>query len=302
MGPSFYCVGAPKTATTSLYRVLVDSGLVFPTKLKEPHYLNYQGHREFILGENQGLGVMDRWVANEEQYLEMFKVEKNGPLKADFSTHYLKDIKKFKKNGLALFGEAFLKTPIIVVLRHPVDRAFSHYAMKIRDGVETLSFSEAIQPEVIEKRMNSGYLPTFDYIGFSRYADSINFLKEHFENILILDQLEIKKDFDGILKKLSQFLKLDIKPVESVPVLNKSGQPKKEGLSGLIYSLVFQDNWVKRLLPDGIKNKMASSIKQKTFSLVMDKLQITDDEYKMASNILQDEIMFYKKISQYNIQ
>lgn len=296
MNPSFYCVGAPKTATTSLFRVFVNSGSVMDSAMKEPHYLTYKGKRDFIMGAGQTPKIMDTWSDNLESYLGLYQNGEEGQLTADFSTHYLKDIELFKKNGIDIFGAKFVKIPIIVILRDPVDRAFSHYSMKVRDGGENLSFLDAIQPEKVLERLQEGYIPSFDYIGFSKYEASVKYLTANFTHVLILDHAMIKQEFSRVIEKLNSFLGLDMELKTSPPVLNRSGRPKTTGYARYINKLVFHENWIKTLLPDSLKNKIATFVKAKAFKLAMDPMKMTLKERDAATLMLQSEITFYNDL------
>lgn len=296
MNPSFYCIGAPKTATTSLFSVFVNSGSVMDSAMKEPHYLTYKGKRDFIMGAGQAPKIMDTWSGNLEAYLGLYQNSEEGQLTADFSTHYLKDIQLFKKNGVDIFGTKFVESPIIVILRHPVDRAFSHYAMKVRDGGENLSFLEAIQPEKVQERLQKGFIPSFDYIGFSRYEASVKYLKANFSHVLILDHVMIKQEFSRVIEELNSFLGLDMELKTSPPVLNRSGRPKTTGYARYINKLVFNENVIKTLLPDSLKNKIATFVKAKAFKLAMDPMKITPNEREAATRMLQSEIAFYNEL------
>jgi|LGOV01.1.fsa_nt_gb hypothetical protein len=65
------------------------------------------------------------------------------------------------------------QTKFIFILRHPVDRAFSHYLMTCRRGLERLSFEEAIARE--DERIGQDYLFNMHYIYLQRglYCDHI---------------------------------------------------------------------------------------------------------------------------------
>lgn len=296
MKPSFFCIGAPKTGTTSLFSVLLGNGGLFDSKLKEPSFLTYQGKRDFILKDGEGFGVMDTWAETESEYQNLFIPDVQGQLTADFSTHSLKEIETFTKNGIKLYGEEFINSPILVILREPISRAFSHYAMKVRDGGEQLSFSEAIDVRMVKDRLNKGYLPTFDYLGFSRYKAAITFLKRNFSKVLIIDYKEFRNDFNGVLAQINTFVgiqgDIDVIP----PIYNRSGAPKKGLVSSILHKMVYQDNWIKKMIPNAIKTKLANRVKEKTYQLTMNPLKISESEHQLAFAQLKDEITFYEDL------
>lgn len=70
---------------------------------------------------------------------------------------------------------------IVVILRNPVERAYSHWKMSRRSGVEPLTFSEAIIAEEGRLANASGSeLRNFSYLSRSRYAQQIRRCHEIF--------------------------------------------------------------------------------------------------------------------------
>jgi len=91
---------------------------------------------------------------------------------------------------------------LIAILRNPVERAFSHYVMMKNEGVESLSFSEAIRLEGL--RISS-------YIDRGYYAKQIKRLLLFFptNQMLFLKSEELINNHQSTLQKVFKFL--DIK-------------------------------------------------------------------------------------------
>ena len=111
------------------------------------------------------------------------------------------------------------KMKIILILRNPIRRAFSHWQMSKKSGHEKHSFYEAITQETLRARSR---LPRQSiknsYIDRGLYVEQIRKIKRFFPNeqILFIKSEDLKEDTEATLTELAQFL--DVKPF---PKLNK---------------------------------------------------------------------------------
>ena len=131
----FIGVGAQKSGTSWIYACLYEHPEIC-APIKEIHYFSRE--RNFKKGI--------------EWYKNIFNTCKKGQLKGEFSTTYLYDGKtpdRIKKE--------FPNTKIIISLRNPVDRAFSHYRNEIKGGhiPKNTTFEEAMKNDksIVEQGM-----------------------------------------------------------------------------------------------------------------------------------------------------
>jgi sulfotransferase family protein len=100
----------------------------------------------------------------------------------------------------------------ILVLRNPVERAFSAWNMETKRGVEKLPFSEAVDKEA--KRCREA-LPlqhrVYSYIDRGFYAHQVRRLFNIFggENCLVLLNEELRSDHKTTLRRVFDFLGVD---------------------------------------------------------------------------------------------
>jgi hypothetical protein len=140
--PDFLIIGAQKAGTTSLASYLTAHPQVVAPKRKEIHFFDLNFHLDSDLDSTKDV----------DWYRSHFPIGRRARLKAllrgkrllsgDATPYYL-------LHPLAAL-RAFMVVPaarIIIMLRDPVDRAYSHYHHEIRLGEESLSFEEAIAAE-----------------------------------------------------------------------------------------------------------------------------------------------------------
>jgi hypothetical protein len=127
----------------------------------------------------------------------------------------------FHPHAPARAGEVLGDARIIVILRDPVERAHSHHAERRANGVEPLTFEEALAAEADrlageQERLEED--PSYrsfahehqSYVAQGRYADSVARWRKHFppEQLLILCSEELFADPEGQLRRVHAFLGL----------------------------------------------------------------------------------------------
>ena len=131
MKVDFFIVGAPKAGTTSLYHYLNEHPQVEMSLQKEPDYFSEAAIQE------QGIYYGKNRIDTEEKYNTLFNTQKKDVIFGEGSVSYLfyptvaQDIKAY--NSMA---------KIIIMLRNPIDRAFSHYLMDFRLGLLSDRFKD----------------------------------------------------------------------------------------------------------------------------------------------------------------
>jgi hypothetical protein len=131
--PDYIIAGAQKAGTTSLWAYLQEHPQVVPAMAKETSFFDinfhrglnwYRMHFPLAVGDAPGEERNTTTLTSESTAYYMFH-----PLAAERIARCVPRVK------------------IILLLRNPVDRAFSHYQLKLRRRQETLSFEEAIEAE-----------------------------------------------------------------------------------------------------------------------------------------------------------
>lgn len=136
--PDFLIIGAARCGTTSLYQYLTEHPSIIPGVGKEIYFFD----KKFAKGVN--------WYKTFfPTKLSMSRAEskqKNKCLTGEATPRYL----HYPHAPKRIF-ELIPNVKLIVLLRNPTDRAYSHYQMEVSSGNEELSFEDAIEQE--EKRI-----------------------------------------------------------------------------------------------------------------------------------------------------
>ncbi len=86
-----------------------------------------------------------------EEYRALFKKAKPTQVCGDISSDYL----YYYRNAVPkILEEKNAQTPIVIVLRNPIDRAYSSYLYHVRDGREKLSFEDTLDAEEERRTAN----------------------------------------------------------------------------------------------------------------------------------------------------
>jgi|SRR5690242_3518862 len=119
--PHFLIIGAQRCGTTSLFEYLARHPDVAPPSAKELHFFDSEYHKG------------DAW------YRERFPSLRNGFITGEATPYYI-----FHPHTPTRVRDWNSKVKLIVLLRNPVDRAYSHYHHEVRLGTESLDFETAL--------------------------------------------------------------------------------------------------------------------------------------------------------------
>jgi hypothetical protein len=126
--PSFLILGVQKGGTTSLYHYLALHPRVSPALVKEVHYFDF----------HYGCGAS--WY--RAHFAPQAWLTARGLQTGEASPEYL-----FSPDAPQRVAASLPDVKLIVMLRNPVERAYSQYQMSVRRGSETLPFAEALARE-----------------------------------------------------------------------------------------------------------------------------------------------------------
>lgn len=185
--PNFFVVGAAKAGTTSIYSYLNSHDSVFMCPVKEPHFFATPW-------ASPSSPTTPSPINDAAEYTALFARSSGYDAVGEASPSYLYD-----EEAPTRIRDRLPHAKIVIVLRDPVDRAFSHYLMDVREGVQRSSFKEALIEDY--SRKEKGYGVSHLYVELGMYGEQIGRYLQTFppEQLLILF-------FDDLVNREGQFL------------------------------------------------------------------------------------------------
>jgi hypothetical protein len=157
--PNFFIVGAASSGTTSLYTYLKQHPEVFLPALKEPHYFAQ-------LRPAYEQRYLFTYVTAEKDYLALFSRAADYKAIGEASPSYL-----WCPEAPARIHQAVPEAKIVILLRDPVERAYSHYLMNLREGLQYRPFFESLQEDW--NRAQKGWGVSQLYVELGLYAEQV---------------------------------------------------------------------------------------------------------------------------------
>lgn len=198
-GPNFFVVGAAKSGTTALYNGLLRHDDVYLTTPKEPHFYAY-------LADPVALShLYADETAARRSYTELFADAGDESAVGDASTSNL-----VVPGAAEVIAREVPDARIVAVLRHPVDRAFSHWRhFRVAGGEDIADFAEALRQE--QPRAAAGFPFTYQYRGWGRYAGLLRPYIERFgrERVQVHLYDDLCADSGAVLRETFRFLGVD---------------------------------------------------------------------------------------------
>ena len=196
--PDFLIVGAQKCGTTSLYYWLREHPSCFLPKIKEPHYFSRFEPWEKLV-------VSGSIIRDEIAYKKLFAEANEGQICGEASPSYL-----YETGVATRIAEAQPGCRCIIIVRDPVERAYSQYRMNVVGGTETRSFLEAIESSV-GKKPTSWSEQNDIYIELSRYGTQLQRYFDAFprDQILVVTAHTLAADPLEVMKQVSDLLQIE---------------------------------------------------------------------------------------------
>lgn len=219
--PDFLLIGAQRGGTTSLYSYLTRHPSVLPSHHKEIHFFD----QDYQKGTN--------WYrSNFPTIFRKYWVQRrlSGPVETgEASPYYF-----FHPLVARRVAQTLKDIKLILLLRNPIDRAYSHYQLSVRLGREQLSFEEAIEKEPTrlagerDKIVQTSTYRSFNYQNYSyltrgRYIRQIQRWLQYFsrEQMLILKSQDLYTQPQTALQQVEDFLELPPFDLQNYKVYNQ---------------------------------------------------------------------------------
>lgn len=210
----FLIAGAQKCGTTAVFSALSTHPDICPSNPKEVHFFDTD---EFFRDTSP----------DYTPYHNHFKPDTLNSLYGEATPSYL-----YWRTTPSRIQAYNPEIKIIIILRNPVERAYSHWNMSVLKGREPLSFRKALDAESARLAASAtGQCKPYSYMdrGFyslqlARYIDAFPA-----RNLLILRHEDLLTDFTQSHRHICKFLKISMP--EEIPIPKKHNLPYKESIT-----------------------------------------------------------------------
>jgi hypothetical protein len=238
--PNFFIVGAPKAGTTSIYAYLKSHPQVYFPRLKEPAFFmssppppEYESYALF---------------GHPEKYQRIYEEAAGYKAIGDATTGYLWDPKSAQ-----MIHDVCPNAKIVIMLRDPVERAYSHYCMIQHGGQEKLPFLEALKRNQEEMAHSNGQWHLSLYLESGFYYEPVTRYFKLFgrENVGIYIFDDLSKDLRGVMTRICNHIGVDPALLDE-SVLSKVFNPGRVPRNRWLYDgarTIFSANIRKKILP-----------------------------------------------------
>ena len=224
--PSYLVVGVKRAGTSTLQHVIAQHPAVLPPNVPK-------GTRYFDVNHRLGW----RWFRSHFPSTRRAAVRARRigmrVVTGEASPYYL-----FHPLAAARIRAALPGVRLVVVLRDPVERAWSHHAYEVARGLEQLPFEAAV--EIEEERLRGeeeriAHDPAYvsrahrhhSYVARGLYDAQLTRLFACFppDDVLVLDHEELFRDPVAGFARVHRFLGLPVVVPRRIPRLKPSGAP-----------------------------------------------------------------------------
>jgi hypothetical protein len=269
---NLFLIGAAKSGTTALSEVLSHHKEIASMAIKEPgHFCTDVYEKGFSKAYDRLLHWSEKayferdfqkrhmsFIKERENYDKLVESASNSRFILDASTAYLPS-KKAAENVAGYNSEA----KIIICLRNPITRAYSHFNMAVKYGKEKRSFLEALKDEA---ELNARWGWEECYLELGMYAPQIKRWFQHFDqkqiHIVWHDQMLINPI--NTLQEVQKFLGLS-EPLKLAEEIHGAEVPKNK--------------FAKMLVGFGPRaaSILPAELKQKAKNLLLEKPKVMND-------------------------
>ncbi len=235
--PDFLIVGAARSGTTSLFKYLNEHPRIFIPEMKESYFLAYDGKvTEFA---HHKMPV----VSDFNGYARLFEPAGEDQILGEVSASYLylhettiPNIKKYIPDWRSL--------KIIMILREPVERAFSMHSAFVTWDEEPLKFEDALKK--CRERLKNNWHPEFDYIGYGFYYEQVKAYLDSFPHVKVYLYEDLKKDTKGLIKDIIGFLGVED---SDVPYTHEKHNPSRVPKSKFMHDSLHKPSLISSVFP-----------------------------------------------------
>jgi hypothetical protein len=237
-----------------LYYYLKQHRRVYLPWNKEPWFFAYARNPD----AEQEVGERVRVVTSAREYAQLFSPAPSAACRGEASTVYL------YRHGVTIenirrFHPRWGEVRIVIILRDPVARAWSHYLYNIREGYSTESREEAFDPAT-----RAGRTVFNDYLGYGLYHDQVSAYVDAFRNVRVYLFDDLVTQPADLVADLCEFLEIELDPsVDTSLRANISGAPRHPRLTRAVLRPHCLKQLVKPFMPELVRLRVKNALLEK---------------------------------------
>lgn len=222
---NLFLIGGMRSGTTSLFHYFSGHEDIFGLPVKEPHFFTEPWPEAYHPSSSP---------EEIQRYLDQKTRKAKHILKIDSTEHYERLTEGVGSQKYVLEAStSYFHGPdvanrihrynpeakIIVLLRDPLQRSYSHFAMNKALGKEDRNWEEVMEEELSAHSRNA--LSWHCYLGMSFYDAATARYKDLFKDVFVLSLEALKDHPEKTLKELSDFLEISFDPNRTFPKHNE---------------------------------------------------------------------------------
>lgn len=259
--PNFLIIGAAKSGTSALYQYLRQHPDVFMSPRKETHFFAFENRDP----NTNGIGdTIPDAITHIEDYRALFSQVTTEKAIGEASPTYI-----YIPYAAERIKYHIPNARMIILLRNPVDRAYSAYMHLVRDGRESISnFAEALEQE--SYRIANNWGPIWHYKAGGLYYKQVRYYFDMFD--LSQFKIYLHEDLNNqpktVLQDSFQFIGVDDQWEPDVSFrVNVSGKPKNKLLQQTMHYFFLQPNPVRfasrKFIPEIMRWRFTSAMRNR---------------------------------------
>ena len=269
--PNFFIVGAPKAGTTSLHAYLQAIPGIYLSRIKEPNYFS-----RIAVPDDHPL----RPIRDTRRYLQLFAGATTEKIIGEASPTYLAD-----PDAPRLIHEIAPQARILISLRDPVERAFSHYLMMRNNGTARLSFLAEFR-RGLEKQQDRRLVLLRPDVGLYRAQVERHLGVFGAAQVQVILFEELIADVKGTLRKVLEFLGLN----ESVEQVITDAQRQFGEARGPLVRYLFANRTIARLGEILVSPRLRKIVREKLLVRNVAKPVMEEDARRFIADFYREDV------------
>jgi hypothetical protein len=212
-GPDALIIGAPKAGTSALHAALAQHPEIYASPVKEPkYYLCGNAPPPAYCGPGDAHSQQE-WIWRRSDYEALFDAAPEGSVRLESTPFYL-----YQPDARRRLSEDRPDARYLVVVRDPIDRAYSNWMHLWSDGLEPeADFLTAWRRE--DERVAAGWAPFWHYRRLGRYGEQLSDLRSRVDadRVLVVRYREVVDEPVATLNRVSTFLGIESDRIGLIP-------------------------------------------------------------------------------------